>query len=82
MENPSQHRMDAPAALAAKAVKRMVPEIGEDGKPTGKHVARAIEADEVLANRIDGETIIVVTVAGEKLTGKAPKLPKEEEPAK
>ena len=68
-----QHPMDLPADEAAKLVKRLAPELGADGKPTGKDIEVEISADEVFANRIRGDVITVVTTAGEKLTGKAPK---------
>lgn len=68
-----QHPMDLPADEAAKLVKRLAPEFGADGKPTGKDVEVEIGADEVFANRVRGDVLTVVTTAGEKLTGKAPK---------
>lgn len=68
-----QHPMDLPADEAAKLVTRLAPEFGADGKPTGKDVEVEIGADEVFANRVRGDVLTVVTTAGEKLTGKAPK---------
>ena len=67
-----QHPMDLPAEQAAKLVKRLAPEFGADGKPTGKDTEVEIGADEVFANRVRGDVITVVTTSGEKLTGKAP----------
>ncbi|MFT3758988.1 hypothetical protein [Thauera sp.] len=65
--------MDLPAAEAAKLVKRLVPEIGEDGNPTGKDVGVEISASDVLSCRVRGDVLVVVTTAGEKLTAPAPK---------
>jgi hypothetical protein len=74
MESPiPQHPMDLPAEQAAKLIKRLAPEIGADGKPTGGDVEVEIGADEVLSCRVRGDVLVVVTTAGEKLTGKAPK---------
>ena len=67
-----QHPMDLTAEQAAKLVKRLAPEFGADGKPTGKDTEVEIGADEVFANRVRGDVITVVTTSGEKLTGKAP----------
>lgn len=64
-----EHRMDLAPAEAAKLVKREVPELGKDGKPTGKSVEAPIKADEVLACAVRGSAVTVVTIAGEKLTG-------------
>lgn len=73
MDKPTpQHPMDLPAEQAAKLVKRLAPEIGTDGKPTGRDTEVEIGADEVFANRVRGDVITVVTTSGEKLTGKAP----------
>lgn len=59
-------------AQAAKLVKRQVPEIGKDGKPTGELVDQAIRPDEVLAFVVRDDEVTVVTIAGEKLTGVLP----------
>lgn len=73
MDKPTpQHPMDLPAEQAAKLVSRKAPELGADGKPTGKDTEVEIGADEVFANRVRGDVITVVTTSGEKLTGKAP----------
>lgn len=73
MDKPNpQHPMDLPAEQAAKLVKRLAPEIGTDGKPTGRDIEVEIGADEVFANRVRGDVLTVVTPSGEKLTGKAP----------
>ena len=55
---------------AAKLVKREVPALNKDGKPTGKMQKVAIEAGAVLdyAERADG-TVVVVTIDGQKLFG-------------
>lgn len=74
MDKPTpQHPMDLPAEQAAKLVKRLAPEFGADGKPTGKDTEVEIGADEVFANRVRGDVITVVTTSGEKLVGRAPK---------
>ncbi|MCB1909982.1 MAG: hypothetical protein KDH15_21685 [Rhodocyclaceae bacterium] len=65
MENP----MDLAPAEAAKLVKRQVPEVGKDGKTTGKLVDASVKADEVFASRVRDDKLTVVTTAGEKLTG-------------
>lgn len=65
MDNP----MDIPAAKAAAAVFREIPEIDKDGKPTGKMVKKPVEADEVLACRLRDEALTVITTDGQKLTG-------------
>lgn len=73
MDKPTpQHPMDLPAEQAAKLVKRLVPEIGKDGKPTGETVEKEVGVDEVFANRVRGDEITVVTTDGQKLVGKAP----------
>lgn len=74
MDQPTpQYPMDVPAEQAAKLVTRPVPELGADGKLTGKQVDEPIRADEVLSNRVRGDELVVVTTSGEKLVGKAPK---------
>ncbi|TXT23891.1 MAG: hypothetical protein FD134_1860 [Gallionellaceae bacterium] len=57
-------------ADAAKLVKREVPIVGDNGKPTGKMRKVEVGADEVLdfAVRDDG-AVVVVTVDGKKLFG-------------
>jgi hypothetical protein len=67
-----QHPMELEAAEAAKLVGRDVPELGEDGLPTGKMSRQPLEADEVLAVRVRDHVVTVVTVAGERLTGEVP----------
>lgn len=60
-------------ADAAKLVKREVPALDkETGKPTGETVEKALTEKEVFdfAVREDG-TVVVVTVDGQKLFGKA-----------
>ena len=71
-ENTPQHRMDLPAAQAARLVKRTAPELDKDGKPTGKEVEIAVKPAEVLACAVRGTTVTVVTIDGQKLTGEAP----------
>ena len=74
MDKPTpQHPMDLPAEQAAKLVSRKAPELGADGKPTGKDADVPIQADEVFANRVRGDELVVVTTSGERLVGRAPK---------
>ena len=74
MDKPTpQHPMDLPAEQAAKLVSRKAPELGADGKPTGKDADVPLQADEVFANRVRGDELVVVTTSGEKLVGRAPK---------
>lgn len=68
MNNP----MDLPAAEAAKLVRRDVPELDRDGKPTGKTKPAPVGADEVFAVRVRDTAVTVITTAGEKLTGTLP----------
>jgi hypothetical protein len=67
------NRMDIPAAEAAKAVVRVLP----DPKNAGETITQPVKADEVLACAVheDG-VLVVVTTDGQKLTGKAPKVGK------
>lgn len=64
--------MDLPAAEAAKLVKRGVPELGKDGKPTGKMLEKAVSAAEVFAVAVRDDAVTVVTVDGRKLHGTVP----------
>ncbi|WP_341893877.1 hypothetical protein [Ferrovibrio terrae] len=57
------------AAEAAKLVHRLVPQLGKDGKPTGEMDKAPVTEAEVLSFREDGNAVIVVTIAGEKLFG-------------
>lgn len=57
------------AAEAAKAVKREVPVVGEDGKPNGETKAVKVAEDELLAWSLRGDTVTVVTTDGQKLVG-------------
>lgn len=66
------NRMDIPAADAAKAVVRKLPH----PKNEGETVDQPVKADEVLAAAVRDGELIVVTTAGEKLFGKAPKAAK------
>ncbi len=70
-ENPQQP-MDLDAADAAACVKRTVPELDEDGTPTGKEKAVAVKPAEVFANRVREGEVTVITIDGQRLTGKAP----------
>jgi len=53
------------AAEAAKLVSREIP--GDEG---GKPATKPVRADEVQAFRDYGDRVVVVTVDGQKLTGK------------
>lgn len=61
--------LELTAAEAAKAVKRLVPVIGEDGKPTGETEAVDVTEEEVYAWALRGQRVIVVTTDGQKLEG-------------
>lgn len=67
MAQPLQQPMDLPAAEAAKLVKRVVPEIGDDGKPTGKDIQIAVKPSGVFANRLRADVLTVITTDGQKL---------------
>lgn len=56
-------------ADAAKLVKRLVPAVGADGKPTGKQAEKAVTAEEVFDFAVVGKEVVVVTVDGQKLRG-------------
>ncbi|MFN3987587.1 MAG: hypothetical protein ACK4KV_19020 [Rhodocyclaceae bacterium] len=64
--------MDLPAADAAKLVRREVPEVGKDGKPTGKLADKAVAPDEVFAVAVRDQLVTVVTTDGRKLSGTLP----------
>lgn len=68
--HPLPHPFDLPADDAAALVKRERPELGEDGKPTGVLVDVAVRPDEVFANRLHGDVLVVVTTDGEKLSAR------------
>lgn len=57
------------AADAAKLVSREVPVLNKDGKPSGETKQAAVKASEVLSFRDYGDTVVVVTTDGQKLTG-------------
>ena len=57
------------AADAAKCVCREIPILNEQGKPTGKDKQIAVSAKEVLSFRDCGDSVVVVTTDGQKLTG-------------
>jgi len=52
---------------AAKRVKRLVPELGKDNKPTGKTKEVPVTAKEVLSFKDYGYKVVVVTRDGQKL---------------
>ena len=58
------------AKEAAALVRRTVPVIGKDGKPTGETKERAIREDEVFAFGDHGDHVVVVTVDGQKFIGR------------
>lgn len=54
----------------AKKVVRLVPELGQDGKPTGKTKKAPVSAEEILAFSVfDDSRVVVVTRDGQKLEG-------------
>lgn len=57
------------AAEAAKLVVREIPVIGKDRKPTGEIKKVPVKATEVLSFRDCGDSVVVVTADGQKLTG-------------
>ena len=65
----SSSAVELTAAEAAKAVKREVPALDKDGKPTGKTKLVDVAENEVHAWAVRGELVIVVTVDGQKLVG-------------
>jgi hypothetical protein len=76
-----EHRMDMPAAGAAKLVKREVlklkdgkPVVDKDGKPTGETELVAVKADEILSTRVCevSSQVIAVTIDGQKLSADIP----------
>jgi len=71
-DNSATEKPALTKADAAKLVKREVPVLDKQGKPTGKTTKVAVEADEVFAYAVreDG-TVVVVTVDGQKLFGTA-----------
>lgn len=64
--------MDMPAAAAARLVRREVPELGRDGKPTGKMVECPVSAVDVFAVAVREGQVTVVTTDGQKLFGELP----------
>ncbi|ATE60161.1 hypothetical protein [Thauera sinica] len=66
------HPMDLPAAAAAKHVKRVQPEIGEDGKLTGKELQIAVSVNEVFASRLRDDVLTVITTDGQRLVAVLP----------
>lgn len=60
------------AAEAAKLVAREVPATDKDGKPTGEKKKVPVKADEVLASKVRGDQVTVVTTDGQKLFGTLP----------
>lgn len=69
-EVSKQPAVELTAAEAAKAVKREVLALDKEGKPTGETKLVAVKAEEVFAFAVRGESVIVVTVDGQKLEGK------------
>lgn len=68
MNNP----MDLPEAEAARLVRRLVPALDKDGKPTGEMAERPVKAAEVFAVTVRDEIVTVVTIDGQKLVGALP----------
>ncbi|HYE35499.1 hypothetical protein [Methylocaldum sp.] len=71
--NESEKPVELTKAQAAALVFREVPELGDDGKPTGKVAQKRVTADEVFAFSDYGTHVVVVTVDGRKLRGDKPK---------
>lgn len=57
------------AADAAKRVFREALVLNKEGKPTGETKQITVKASEVLSFRDCGDTVVVVTTDGQKLTG-------------
>lgn len=57
------------AAEAAAVVTRRVAEV-KNGKPTGRMITKRVTAEEVFAFKDHGDHVVVVTVDGQKLTGR------------
>ncbi len=57
------------AADAARAVKRVVPALDDDGKPTGETRLADVAEAEVFAWALRGDQVTVVTIDGQKLVG-------------
>lgn len=58
---------------AAALVFREVPEVDDEGKPTGEMAKKPVRPDEVFAFRDYGTHVVVVTIDGRKLKGDKPK---------
>jgi hypothetical protein len=56
-------------ADAAKLVRRKVPVLGDDKKPTGEFKEKALAEGEALSFREYDDKVVVVTTSGEKLEG-------------
>lgn len=61
--------LELTAAEAAKAVKREVPALDKEGKPTGETKLVSLKVEEVHAWALRGQRVIVVTTDGQKLEG-------------
>ncbi|MEW8522549.1 MAG: hypothetical protein AB2552_05800 [Candidatus Thiodiazotropha endolucinida] len=68
-ETQSDSQKEMTAIQAAKLVKREVPALDKDGKPTGKMKLVAVKAEEVFSFREYGDHVVVVTTDGQKLRG-------------
>jgi len=66
---PAAKAVELTAAEAAKAVKRQVPVLGKDGKPTGETKSESVKADDLFAWALRGKVVTVVTKDGQKLVG-------------
>lgn len=63
---PSTENKPLTAAAAAALVKRPVPELDKEGKPTGKDKLVEVKASEVLEFKDYGDHVVVVTRDGQK----------------
>lgn len=68
-ETQSGTQKELTAVQAAKLVKREVPALDKDGKPTGKMKAVAVKTEEVFSFREYDDHVVVVTTDGQKLRG-------------
>ncbi|WP_434148145.1 hypothetical protein ACR2R6_12920 [Methylocaldum gracile subsp. desertum] len=71
--NESDKPVEMTASQAAALVFREVPELDDEGKPTGKTAKKSVRPDEVFAFRDYGTHVVVVTIDGRKLRGDKPK---------
>lgn len=68
-ETQSGTQKELTAVQAAKLVKREVPALDKDGKPTEKMKAVAVKTEEVFSFREYDDHVVVVTTDGQKFRG-------------